>query len=565
MTVQPIQLNNTENKHNRLNNSKNISFEGSINPVITVMDAVDRGGFAASFILQDFLGMAAPRVGTGLYRNHDKTGHLNWDFAKKEGVREILSGPSAFLIPLGMLFGIKKLSGTANNVPIDYINGFSEEFAKYANLHKDTLKNPKLAKEGFYKELFRNMLYTSTNNGLSGKELDKTARRYAKKLIQSENAKSKGFFNKLTGKKVAGSSQDLQQELLEDFVQLRKKYLGAKNDKTLVEYTTQNGKKLTTSFKSILGHMNDYASDVIKHINKRVDTNLNPDKFVKNFSRRRSGSRFLTNMSMFAAVVGFYTIIPKLYNHTTKGKDPGLAGLVEENQNGQVSFTGKMNAAQKALATAGDKVVQTGWLKKLSDTFEFSGASMSLPAMLTLLFGFCLPPRLIHAQSNTDRKEIMFRDTTSFFSILFGAKALTRIFSDLFAKNSGLALNIKPENHNESLIKKIWHYVYPSAGVQVLDSDRIIANYSNVESYKNGLNDMFTFVDKNGGNVGKMLTLDKGIKEAATTILGKVPDKNMSLAEINANFEKAKGTSAYNKIVEILKDQNNTLVKKRRP
>ena len=563
MALQPVQITNTERTRYNTQQNRNVSFGGAGNPVISLMDAIDRGGFAASFIVQDFLGMAAPRVGTGLYRNHDKTGEMNWDFAKKEGIREILSGPSAFLIPMGMMFGIKKLSGSANNVPIDYIRGFGENFAEFAESNKAILNNPKAAKEGFYTEIFKNVLSSSTENGLAGEELNKTAKDYAKRLIAAENAKSKGFISTLRGKKVAGSAQDLKQELLEDFVKQKKKYLGADGDKIVAQYTTKEGKKLSTSFKSILGYMDDYTTDAVKTTGKKVASKVNLGKFVQDFGRRRTGSRFLSNLSMFAAVVGFYTIIPKLYNRATKGKDPGLAGLVpQEQQNGQVTFTGGMNGVQKALARTGDAVVNSSTAKKISDTFEFNGASMSMPAMLTLLFGFCLPPRLVNAQSNTDRKEIMFRDVTSFGAILFGAKALTRVFSDAFAKKSGLALNIKPENHNDSLGKKIWHYVYPSGGVEVLDNDRIIANYSDVASSKNGINDMFKFVDKNGGNVGKMLTIDKDIEAAATEILGKKPDKSMKYADIAKAFDQKKGSKAYKKIVEILSKPDNTLVKR---
>ena len=188
---------------------------------------------------------------------------------------------------------------------------------------------------------------------------------------------------------------------------------------------------------------------------------------------------------------------------------------------------------------------------------------MSMPAMLTLLFGFCLTPRLVNAQSNTDRKEIMFRDVLSFGSILFGAKALTRLFSDGFAKLSGLALNIKPDSHkNDNIFKKIWHYVYPTGGVQVLDSDRVIANYSDVSKFKDGVNDMFRFVDKNGGNVGKMLNIDENVRKAATEILGEAPNKNMKLKDIIAAFDKAKGTDAYKKVVDTLADNGNKLVKR---
>ena len=114
MSVRSVQLLSAETRQkqqnkNNFKRNQNVSFGNTGNPVITLMDAIDRGGFAASFIMQDFLGMAGFRVLTGMYRNHDKTGKLNWDFAKKEGIREVLSGPSAFIIPWFMMSGIKKI------------------------------------------------------------------------------------------------------------------------------------------------------------------------------------------------------------------------------------------------------------------------------------------------------------------------------------------------------------------------------------------------------------------------------------------------------------------------
>ncbi len=591
MSVKAVQLANAETKRNYNNNQQkhnNVSFGNAGNPVITLMDAIDRGGFAASFIMQDFLGMAGPRVLTGMYRNHDKTGQLNWDFAKKEGIREILSGPSAFLIPAAMMFGIKKVSGTANNVPVDFINGFGHTFAEYAKANKATLSDAAKTKLGFYEEVFKNMLSASTNKGLAGEELDKTAKEFAQRLIEAEKAPKKSFWKHLTGKHVKGSAQDLQHELMEDFVTRRKQFLGAEGDKVIAEYGVPNDKKIASSFKSMLKHMEDYSHDAIKSVNKQLKKaqNADVDEIVKTLSKRRTGTRFLSNIGMWLAVVGFYTIIPKLYNHVTKGRDPGLDGLgvQDENvkksanptfsnekevtdgkkddkaadKNAQPSFTG----IQSSMAKLGKTVVDTPAVKKFSNAFEFDGATMSMPAMLTLLFGFCLPPRLIHAQSSTDRKEILMRDITSFLAILFGSKAINRVSSDIFAKESGLALNIKPANHNDNIFKKIWHYIYPTGGVQVLDSDRIVSTYSDVSSFKNGINDMFRFVDKNGGNVGKMLGIDKDIKAAASEILGKAPDKRMNLNEIIKAFDKAKDTDAYKKIVDILADKGNTIVKR---
>lgn len=589
MSIKSIQITNTEQQryNTKQQNKQQVSFGSATNPVIVLMDAIDKGGFATSFIMQDFLGMAGPRVVAGIYRNHDKTGKYNWDFAKKEGIREVLSGPSAFIIPSLIMMGIKPLAGSANNIPIDFINGFGETLATYTKNNSNTLSNKATIKPELYKEMFKNMLSASTDNGLTGQELDDVAGDFAKRLIDAEKAPKKGFFKNILNKPVAGSSQDLKQELLDDFINFRKQYLGSTSDTVVAQYNVNGSKKIAAPFKRMLDYMNDYANDATKTVSKKVAKttgNIDWESFVKTMSKSRSGTRFISNIGMFTAVAAFYTIIPKLYNKATKGRDPGLDGLVDQSTqtaqapettnksvdksnnslkvNNEVAFTG-LGGINKAMSDLGDTVINKKGLKKFSDIFEFDGASMSMPAMLSLLFGFCLTPRLIHAQSNTDRKEIIFRDVLSFISILFGAKALTRLFSDGFAKLSGLALNIKPESHkNDNFLKKFWHYAYPAGGVEVLDSDRVISNYSNVSKFKDGINDMFRFVDGNGGNVGKMLNIDKDIQTAATEILGEAPNKHMKLADIIEKFDKAKETEAYKKIVNALENNSNKLVKR---
>lgn len=129
---------------------------------------------------------------------------------------------------------------------------------------------------------------------------------------------------------------------------------------------------------------------------------------------------------MFLAVVGFYTVIPKLYNLGLKG-NPALNHAEEstdvpENKlttekaedkpdakkaNGKdIPFQGA--GIQKVMAKTGDTVMSTSWLKKLADKFDFDGPSMSVTAMLTLLFGFCLPPRYINGQDKYDKKKFWY-------------------------------------------------------------------------------------------------------------------------------------------------------------
>lgn len=577
-SLTPKQNLNAEKKHQ----SNNVAFQGSFNPVVTLMDAIDRGGFAASFIAQDGIGMVAPRIWEGLNRNRKideetgkKTGPLNWEFARREGIREILSGPSAFLIPAGILAIIKKSSGKANNIPIDLINTYGENFAKLAK-DADLLKDTGKAKSAFYEMIFKNALETSTDGALKGKELEAAAKKYTDKLLEIEKAKGKNFFKNIAGTRVEGSRQDLTGDLVKDFMDLRKKYTAPSNNE-LVALLKPEGKDKTvgTSIGRLLSSIGEYADDAIKHTQKHLEKGSKEgvEEFIKKFNLRRSGTRVMSNFGMWLAVVGFYTLIPKLYNLGIK-KDPGLAGLEDdthEETNSQtaakdgkkdVNFTGGF---QSIAAKTGENVLKPGAFNKIAGKFEFNGASMSVPAMMALLFGFCFPPRYMNAKSDHERKEIVFRDLLSFGAILFGAKALSRATSKMFSKLSGLALNTKPADHGKSFINKLKNYFSPGAGIDVLTSDRIVSKYSKVDGYKGGIIGFFDFIKENGGNVKKLLHLDKNVRANAETILeqsfGKTKTmKTASEKEILDAFKKAEGTDALKNIYKAFEKPNNKFV-----
>lgn len=570
---------NQENK----NQNSNPSFQGS-NPVVMLMDAIDRGGFAASFIAQDGIGMVAPRIKEGLNRGREKdengkrTGPLNWEFARKEGVREILSGPSAFIIPAGILAVIKKYSGTANNVSMDMIKGLGGNFEKYAAGNKNTLSDVAKTKREFYEEIFKNVLSTSTEGKLSTEEIGTLAKKYTEKVIEIEGAKPKNALKHLLGKPVANSKQDLAQALTDEFMLLRKQYVSPSANEIIASIAVEGKEKpVSLSFKKLLDNMKDFTDDAINSVNKQLkkDAGTNVTEYLQKFTSRRLGSRFVTNMSMFLAVVSFYTIIPKLYNLGLKG-NPALkntenansqnpAGATEKAENNPVeksaqqakdpSFQGR----EKFFSKTGDTVMNSGWLKKLSDKFEFNGPSMSVPAMLTLLFGFCLPPRYIQAQDKYDKAEIAVRDISSFAAILFAAKAMARGFSDGFAKLSGLALNTKPEDHDKSFWHKLKNYFTPASGVNVLSSEEIISKYTNIDKYPGGINGFFEFLEKNGGNIKKTLMLDKEVKANAEKILGKNL-KDATIDEIKAAFSTVKDGDALENIYKVFRNKGNKFI-----
>ncbi len=565
-----VRYNRSEKKKN---NQHQQTFTGSFNPIVMLMDAIDRGGFAASFIAQDGIGMVAPRIYEGLNRNRKedengkKTGPLNWEFARREGIREVLSGPSAFLIPLGILSIIKRVSGSANNVHVSHIKALGQNLTEYIAKNPEQLKNSVELKKGYYAKVFENALRNSTDESFVENDVKNTAKKFADTLVEVETKRAS---------KNRKSANELYSKLVEEYMNIRKSHAAPSSDELGVTMKMTDG-ELGTNIRRLTQSLTDYTGDVLNKAAKKGISPENIQEFIAKFNKQRAGTRVLSNLGMWSAVVVFYTLIPKLYNLGLK-HDPGLKGLEDTQDNKAENNTKPDKKAADKTDKKGDKDVSfTGnFVQKLGDTaakkggvsnilkiFEFNGASMSVPAMLTLLFGFCLPPRYVNAKSDKERKEILVRDISSFVAILFGAKALSRGFSDMFAKISGLALNVKPKNHSDGLFQKIKNYFTAGAGVEVLSSEQIVSKYSDLSGYKDGINGFFKFLQENGGNVKKVLKLDKKVKENADAILQRFKNKSLkeaTLEEIDDAFRKAKGSIALENIYSIFSSKDNKFI-----
>jgi len=581
------------------------AFQGLEQVPVAIADALTNGGFITSFIAQDFFGMAGPRVLEGINRrpvNKDtgkKEGPLNWKFARREGIREVLSGPSAFIIPSFILYFIKKYSGTANNVPVNMIQSLGNNFIEYASENPNTLDNVAKTKTEYYNKIFKNVLDTTLEGKLSGEELTKEANDFAKRAIEIEQAKDKKkpLWKVLVNKKVEGSPQDLTESLLDHFMELKKKYLSPSSSELVAEITFKTQKidpstnktltaeeKTSVGFKKLLKTMTDFTDDVIEStgnaMKKVQDGTFDPDKFLNSFVKRRTGSRILSNVGMWLAVVGFYALIPQLYSLGLNGENPAFAtekqikkdGLTKKtastatSEKNNISFSGKHQMFEKTA----EKVLNSSKWKNFLNHFEFDDASMSVSAMMALLYGFCLPTRLLNAPDKYDRKETWLRDFTSFGAILFAANGIERVFSKVSAKMSGLALNMTPKDHSENLYKRlIRDYFAPKGfgGINVLSNKELTSKYTNIHKFNGGVNGFFDFVTENGGNLKKMLRIDKSedMKNALKTILGKdlnaVTDDN----EIKNAFKNIAGDKAKEKALKtfenIFKDSNNKFAK----
>lgn len=614
MSVQPIipSINTKNNNVQKIKpaaipassgkDGQKVSFTGS-NMIVSLMDFIEAGGYPASFIIQDGLGFITPRVGKGLVRGgkkkKDENGNdildengnpkreLNWAYARKEGLREVITGPSAFVIPLVMLKYIKKHFGAGNNVKLNYIDSLSSQFTKFAKQNTEAIKSGNVDKSAFYKNVFADIIEDTINASpkmtaagrMSKEEVEKTAQSFAQRQIQVENILSD---NSIKGKKAkAARIKEIGGTVEEAFMNLQKNKIGGTVNEMAVAIRSSKGELKGGSISELTNAMQDFFGDAVENVGKALkkDTTSNIENVIKHFANKRMGTRILTNLGLFGTVAAFYTQIPKLYNMGTHGKNPAFADEEDassvktavQNNNSQLNgenkkdipFTGNWAGF---LEKTGEKIFNGKHSKSISDIFEFNGPIISGTAMPVLLYGFCIPPRLSHAQDKYDYGEIVVRDMTAFTALLFGAKALARLFSDGFTKITGLALNNK-NMQGRNIFQKAIDYLNPNdTRHSVLSSKQLNSKYTNIKDYKDGVNGFMDFIEQSGGNIKKAFASDKQIKQTVEEIVQNVKGKSYkeaTAAEIRDALKIADKNK--NELIEKfykLFDSNNGLLKK---
>ncbi|MDD3435676.1 MAG: hypothetical protein PHC64_00835 [Candidatus Gastranaerophilales bacterium] len=97
-------------KFNRQMPNDGVSFGSLKSGVSGAFDWIDSKGFFVEFLIIDALSMIIPRVLIGLNRDREKTGKINYKAGIEETGREVISGPSMFLIPMGILAAYRHLN-----------------------------------------------------------------------------------------------------------------------------------------------------------------------------------------------------------------------------------------------------------------------------------------------------------------------------------------------------------------------------------------------------------------------------------------------------------------------
>ncbi|MBR6163901.1 hypothetical protein IKQ26_08455 [bacterium] len=232
------------------------------------------------------------------------------------------------------------------------------------------------------------------------------------------------------------------------------------------------------------------------------------------------------------------------------------APMLQKPQNNNKSVAFKGNPVELA-----GKLVGKGSLTKFADKIEFDSINMPFPVLATVMIFGVIIPRLVQAQDEYDREEIMRRDLISTVVITTAQPVINKSISAITEAKSGLALATKPATKNG--FQKVLSYLNPVGGVRVLNGDQIAAKYSKIDGYKNGIAGFCDFVTGNGGNLKKMFSYEKGgTKEIVEKIVGKdifEAGDNKAIRDALADAAK-KGTKEIGELYAKFADKNNPFV-----
>jgi len=197
--------------------------------------------------------------------------------------------------------------------------------------------------------------------------------------------------------------------------------------------------------------------------------------------------------------------------------------------------------------------------------FDMDEINLSYPAFVAVICGFVELPRLWMARDKDERRDILIRDVTTIATILLAKDALKAFCAKIFSKKNGLAL-VQESKENRSVFKKVIDYLNPRGGTMAYSTDFLRLKYANIHNYKNGIVDFAEFVNENGGDFKKLISMDENIRETVKKIIEGSGNHNFDkmdskkLAETIKELNK-KGVS-FEPFYEIMRNPNNAISRK---
>ncbi len=461
-----------------------------------VMQSIENGGFLASFLIQDGIGMTLPRTYAGFLRDKEVTGHYNFQEGFEVLGREGLTGPCMMAVAPVALFIAAKFgrSTSVNSQLIKQFGNSLKEFVNKNSFNKELLKNPDKFKQEFYKTNIEKILESTV-----GKENTKqeSVDYILKQINNAEKIPADAKLARFRGK--SKYKNQCINNIIEHINNIKYTTGTDLNMLRKVKFD-ENGKNFVT--KDAFEAMMKYSDDAIT-ANKYLDRlDAAQAESIKNKSLAK---RLITNISTICATLGVLSVLPKIYARSNTA--PG-ARKKKEGQN--VTFKGKESFLEKL-----GKKVGKNKSDFVSSELEYNGHNFTNTLMAGLSIFGLLTPRGLRAykRAETDENgkkdltelwEIIIRDVTSSLAVVFAVPMGTRACVTSYEKGTGFVLMQKNRNQT-SKFKTALDLLNPYSKAHVLTNAEITDLYNNIDSKAKMLN-FCKYIDKNGGDLQKIIS-----------------------------------------------------------
>ena len=472
----------------------------------SIMQWIESKGYLVSFLIQDGLGMTAPRVWTGFHRDKEITGEYNIQEGFEVLGREGITGPYIIgVAPFVLALTGKFCKSTNTNTRLIKRLGANLKSMITSPEFDNSVKNDaQKFKNAFYKYNL-NKIYRDTVPNDS--KADETVN-YLLQEFEKYNSKDKKI-RKEACKNIVEKINDKMIENSDGLLSVNRVIVG------------ESDTKASFNAAEVLRALKDFGDDaIINNVNSsKIDAEA-----AENIKNNFASKRLLTNIANIVVTLGGLSVLPKIY--ASSDVAPGAKAMehmkkqeeetskADKNKETNLTFKGRGINSDGFFAKFG-KLITKYTPEKMQDLLEYTGYNFSkttfaLLATLGLIF-----PRGKRAweraaidengkRDMTEINEILLRDTVSSLSVVFAVPLLTKALVKSYEGKLGFVLTNRASD-GKNAFKKFLDIINPYSDLDVLSVADLDSIYGNIDS-KAKLMNFSKFIDSKGGDLEKILS-----------------------------------------------------------
>lgn len=482
---------------------KSIGMSSVLDLSSFMMQWIESKGYLVSFLIQDGLGMTAPRVWTGFHRDKEITGEYNVQEGLEVLGREGITGPYIIGVAPAILALTGKFckSTNTNTRLIKRLGANLKEMISKPEFDKSIKNDAQKFKKEFYKynlsKIYKDTVPNDTKSEETINYLVAEFEKYNSKDKKASKEALNNIVEKINNKMVENS---------DSLYSINKLYVGTDSTKTAF------------SSGEVIRALKDFGEDAIA--NNSAASSIDASA-VDNIKNNFAAKRLLTNIANIVVTLGGLSILPKLYAPSDVA--PGaktMAHLQHKDGNNNTKDASNPSFKGKGINTDGffakfGKLITKYTPEKLHELLEYTGYNFSKTTFALLATLGLLLPRGKRAwdraqidengkRDMTEINEILLRDTVSSLSVVFAVPLLTKMMVRSYEDKLGFILTNRTSD-GKNAFRRAMDVINPYSDLEVLSVADLDAIYGNIDSKAKLLN-FSKFVNSKGGDLEKIIS-----------------------------------------------------------